>query len=306
MTALAADRNTPFRDGVQFAYPCAASKTFYKGALVFLDSSGNAEPATTATGKIAAGVSQDAFTSTSAAAEKVNVKGGVHRFVNGETITKAHIGDVAYADDDQTIMRTSTGRSAAGVIVDVDSDGVWVDVGSPLSAPTVGLLAANNLSDVGTVATARSNLGLDTADSPTFVAVIGSGASAVKGLVAAGGAAYTVLNASGNHTVETATDNAVITLPDTAAGNKGLRVLVRCTAANGAAKVSISPHSSDYIYGGVNGGSGGALVTFGGVVDKDAVLTKATALKGDYLELESDGSTGWYVCGGQGVWASEA
>mgnify|MGYP001562619387 CR=1 FL=1 len=158
--ALSADRDTPKRDGEQFEYPCAASKTFYAGALVVLDSSGNAEPATAATGKIAAGVCQEALVSTSAAAENVKVRSGTFRFVNGETITKAHIGDVAYADDDQTIYRTSTGRSAVGVITDVDSLGVWVSVGAPLAAPTAGLLAANNLSDVGTLATAQSNLGL--------------------------------------------------------------------------------------------------------------------------------------------------
>lgn len=160
--ALSADRNTPTKDGVEFVYPCAASKTFYAGALVVLDTSGNAEPATAATGKIGAGVCQKYVVSGGVAAvETVTVRSGMFRFVNGETITKAHIGDAAYADDDQTIYRTATGRSQIGTISDVDSLGVWVTIGAPLAAATVGLLAANNLSDVGTAATALTNIGGD-------------------------------------------------------------------------------------------------------------------------------------------------
>jgi hypothetical protein len=52
-------------------------------------------------------------------------------------------------------------------MVDIDDDGVWVETKPPVTLVS-GLAAANNLSDVGTVATARANLGLDTGDSPTF------------------------------------------------------------------------------------------------------------------------------------------
>lgn len=122
----------------------------------------------------------------------------------------------------------------------------------------------------------------------------------------AGGAAYTVGSAvDGDAVITTATDNAVITLPDAAAGNAGKRITVVNTGAAGAAKVSISPHSSDKIYGGIHGAAGGDLVTFGAVADKDIINTKATALQGDYAMLVSDGSTGWFVIGGKGVWASE-
>jgi hypothetical protein len=122
----------------------------------------------------------------------------------------------------------------------------------------------------------------------------------------AGGAAYTVVSGlDGDCVVTTATDNAVITLPDAAAANAGQRVTVINTGAAGAAKVSISPHSSDKVYGGIHGAATGDLVTFGEVADKDIINTKATALKGDYAVLVSDGSTGWYVTGGKGVWASQ-
>lgn len=134
MTALAADRDTPKRTGEYFSYPCAASQVFYKGALIALDSSGNAEPATAADGKVIVGVCQDAFTSTTAAAENVKVAVGPHWFVNGDTITKAHIGDQAFAGDDATVYRAPSAaalRSPVGKICDVHSTlGVCVDVGN--------------------------------------------------------------------------------------------------------------------------------------------------------------------------------
>lgn len=131
---------------------------------------------------------------------------------------------------------------------------------------------------------------------------------ASRQLLVNGGAAYTVGSgavADADCVILTATDNAVITLPDASPSNAGMRVTVVNSAAAGAAKVSISPHSSDKIFGGIHGAATGDLVTFGAVLDKDIVNTKATALKGDYAVLVSDGTLGWYVIGGKGVWASE-
>lgn len=132
---------------------------------------------------------------------------------------------------------------------------------------------------------------------------------ASRQVLVSGGAAYTVGSgavADADCVILTATDNAVITLPDAAPGNAGMRVTVVNSAAAGAALISISPHSSDKIFGGIHGASGGTLVTFGEVANKDIQNTKATALKGDYAVLVSDGALGWYVIGGKGVWASES
>jgi hypothetical protein len=296
--ALSADRNTPRRDGVQFEYPCAASKTFYVGAIVVLDSSGNAEPATAATGKIGVGVCQEALVSTTAAAEKVKVRSGVFRLVNGESITKAHIGDAAYANDDQTIYRTATGRSQVGTIVDVDSEGVWVAFAAPLAAVSTGLLAANNLSDLASADTARTNLGLADSSADLDLDTVTS-----RQKLVAGGAAYTVGSAAdGDSVITTATDNAVITLPDAAAGNAGKRITVINTGADGAALISVAPHASDAIFGSVPNAAADSVSS--GTVNKPFNNTKATANKGDFVTLVSDGSTGWYIVGGVGIWAS--
>ncbi len=165
--ALTADRDTHERDGKMFVHPVAAAKKIFAGALVVLDSSGNAEPGATATGKIAVGRAEHLADNTLGDAGDVQVKvaSGVFKFANssaGDAITKAEIGDACYIVDDQTVAKTSgTGtRSIAGYIMAVDDDGVWVKVG-PIMSLSGGLVASNNLSDVGTAATARANLGVN-------------------------------------------------------------------------------------------------------------------------------------------------
>jgi hypothetical protein len=121
--------------------------------------------------------------------------------------------------------------------------------------------------------------------------------------VIAGGAAYTVRNGIDHGVViETATDNHVTTLPDAAAANKGQEVTLQFTGADGAALVTAAPHSSDGIFGTVANAAADSVSS--GTVNKPFNLTKATSNKGDYVKLRSDGSTGWYVTGGVGIWAS--
>jgi hypothetical protein len=135
MTALAADINNPRRDGVEYAYPMAASVTAYMGGLAVLDASGNCKPGVAATGLTAVGIFIEQKTNgATAAAVTVLVSPGVYRFENsaaGDAITKAEIGDTCYIVDDATVAKTDgTGaRSAAGKIVDVDANGVWVKIG---------------------------------------------------------------------------------------------------------------------------------------------------------------------------------
>jgi hypothetical protein len=165
MTAQAADRQVVRREGAIFEFPMAASVVAYIGALAVLDSSGNVKPAVTDTGLIPVGVftSQVDNSTGNAADVTAPVMTGIFRFGNSgssDAITKAEIGDTCYIVDDQTVAKTngSSTRSAAGQIVDVDTTGVWVQVGMDRLI-TTGLLAANNLSDVSAAATARTNLG---------------------------------------------------------------------------------------------------------------------------------------------------
>ncbi|MCB1463254.1 MAG: hypothetical protein KDJ90_12705 [Nitratireductor sp.] len=168
MTALAAARSTPEKEAVNFSFPVLASAICYAGALAVLDASGWVKPAVTATGLVAVGRFEATVDNSDGSNGTLNaeVKAGVFRWANSSStdeITKAEIGDLAYIVDDQTVAKTSGGntRSVAGRIMDVDATGVWVSTGlGVVNAPGGALLAANNLSDVGTKATAQSNLGV--------------------------------------------------------------------------------------------------------------------------------------------------
>lgn len=160
MALTQARSTTDKRTGELHSYPVAAAKKIYQGALVVLDASGNAEPGTAATGKVAVGRARAEADNTSGSAADINVtvETGEYRWENsaGDALTKASIGDTVYIEDDQTVCATGTSKSAAGRMTDIDSAGVWVKMEPAIVS---GLAAANNLSDVGTAATARANIG---------------------------------------------------------------------------------------------------------------------------------------------------
>lgn len=302
--ALSADRATPSRDAKKFSYPMLTGVKIYAGSIVVLDSSGYAKPGVAATGLVCVGAATETVDNTDGGSGDVNieVESGCFRWENGETITKAAIGDTAYIYDDQTVYTTGSSKSQAGRIVDVDADGVWVDTAPGTELATTGLLAANNLSDIGSASTARANLLLTDSSADLDLDTV-----TYRNKLTAGGSAYTVGSAAdGDTVIQTSTDNAVITLPDISASVAGKRITVQNTGADGAAKVSISPHSSDKIKGGVYGDTAGALVSFSGTANKDAINTKATSKAGDYLVLVADATDTWWVIGGKGIWASES
>lgn len=108
--------------------------------------------------------------------------------------------------------------------------------------------------------------------------------------------------------IKIATDAKVLTLPTIGSSPdeamEGSRITFRNTGADGNNTVTISPVAANRIYGTVANGAADSVAS--GALDKDIVNTKATANKGDYITLESDGGTGWYIVGGVGIWASEA
>ncbi|WP_422096998.1 hypothetical protein [Variovorax sp.] len=127
--ALTADRNTPRREGVCFSDPLAAAALIFAGAMYALDATGNAVKATaggTAVRAVAQRRADQAGGHT-----RVDGERGIYCFENGTAgaaISRANIGAVAYVVDDQTVGKTGT--AVAGVIVDFDDRGVWVDIGA--------------------------------------------------------------------------------------------------------------------------------------------------------------------------------
>lgn len=139
MTALAAARNTKAREGDIFDFPVKGSTTVYQGGLVALNA-GYAAPGATATGLIAIGRAEETVANAGAdGAATVRVRRGLFKWGNssaGDAIAQADAGAVCYIVDDQTVAKTSATntRSAAGLIVAVDADGVWVQTGLGLNS----------------------------------------------------------------------------------------------------------------------------------------------------------------------------
>ncbi|NOR70976.1 MAG: hypothetical protein GQ532_14985 [Methylomarinum sp.] len=132
MTALTKDRNTPYRTGEDVSDPVAAATKIYAGSLVVLDASGNAAPGSTATGLKARGRAEENIDNSSGVAGDVSVavRRGTYKFANDGSINRTHIDATVYIVDDQTLAATDgTGtRSAAGKLIDVEADGVWVEI----------------------------------------------------------------------------------------------------------------------------------------------------------------------------------
>lgn len=135
MAALTADRNTPLRDALEFSFPVAAATKLFAGSLVCINSSGFLTKGAVSTTLKAVGVCQNVADNTAGAngAIQGKVRRGCHRFANstaGDLITLADVGASCYIVDDQTVAKTNgtSTRSVAGVIRDVDSDGVWVEI----------------------------------------------------------------------------------------------------------------------------------------------------------------------------------
>ena len=111
----------------------AAVKVF-KGAMVAIDSSGNAMPAGLLAGGTirAVGIASATYDNTAggAAAFKVECQPGIFKFLNhgADLVTKASVGALCYIVDDQTVALTNgtATRAPCGIVQQVDSDGVRV------------------------------------------------------------------------------------------------------------------------------------------------------------------------------------
>lgn len=298
------EMNSPYDFVTEFIVKSGV--TIYQGAAVAVGSDGNLNKPSALGAQYALGVAQQ--TVVGDGVERCRVQQGVFRFDNdaGNLLSIANRLGPCYFSDDHTVG-TDSSKLLAGIVIDVRTEGVYVLVGAiaPASAQVGALLAANNLNDVADAAASLENLGVGLTDTPTFAGLNVTGSTHAKRETFTPTAnLYTVLNASGDQTVRCGADTDVVQLPDIAAGNKGMRVTVLVTAADGGALVSLSPHSSDKIVGTVANAAADSVAS--GVADKDFQCTKATQNKGDYVTVESDGTDTWYIVGGVGIWASAA
>ena len=132
MAALSQARNTAeLHVGAihyNFEREVASENTVYAGSIAAQNSSGKAVPASDTANLVVLGRAE----ATVGAGEKVLIRTGVFLFDNGtssEELTTADIGAVAFIVDDHTVGKVGgTNKIPAGIVVDVTSEGVAVEI----------------------------------------------------------------------------------------------------------------------------------------------------------------------------------
>ena len=129
MANQTSDVSRPWRDGeIVDNVPLQAAVKVYAGAMVEIDGSGDIAKAAKAANKTYYGVAVTGGDNTGGVAGAVKItvrrKGTVHLAKTGTAVR----GKAAYVADDQTVTDVAAGASKVGRIVDVDVDGVYVDM----------------------------------------------------------------------------------------------------------------------------------------------------------------------------------
>lgn len=136
--ALSRDRNTPMRNGDAIGYPLKAGVILYAGALTVLDA-GYAAPGREASGLVAVGRSEQQYDNRHGqdGGLTATIRTGVFQYANDSAapLDRTHIGSRCFVVDDAAVSASDNGgaRSAAGRVVDIDSSGVWVQMGPAIS-----------------------------------------------------------------------------------------------------------------------------------------------------------------------------
>lgn len=141
MAKLTAPRDTSEIAGgaTSIVLPVKAATTIFQGSIVAIDADGYAIPGKKAASLKAAGRAEETVENAGKDGEAVvRVRRGVFVFDNSTAANKVGPGDVlgpCYIEDDQTVTKTATGASVAGLVVRVDDEGVAVEMGFGYTAP---------------------------------------------------------------------------------------------------------------------------------------------------------------------------
>lgn len=132
MSATTTDRNTPYKDGELISVPMASGTTIPAGVIVCANATGFAVNGSTSTTLTYLGRSDEAVSNPGAdGAKSILVRREKSfKWANdpADLVTQASMGKVCYITDNQTVSKTNgtNTRSAAGIVLAVESDGVWV------------------------------------------------------------------------------------------------------------------------------------------------------------------------------------
>ena len=134
MAALTADRNTPMKDGEVLVLLVGANVRIYGGSLVALSATGYVVPGAVSTTLTYLGRAEQGISNLGGAdgGQSVTVRRKkAFKFNNhaADLVTQADVGKVCYIVDDQTVAKTNgtNTRSAAGKVLGIDVDGVWIE-----------------------------------------------------------------------------------------------------------------------------------------------------------------------------------
>lgn len=112
MAACTADRNTPYRDGVELDFPVKGGARIFAGSMVAVDATGYAVPAGNTAGHRFVGVAMEQADNRAGAdgAMLLRVRtSGVFEF-GATSISQANVGAVMYVVDDQTFDDVDPGQ----------------------------------------------------------------------------------------------------------------------------------------------------------------------------------------------------
>ena len=138
MAALTNVRDTSELGGKYIALPVKGATTIYQGAIVAVDANGYAIPGKKAASLKAAGRAEETVENKGGDGDAViRVSRGTFVFETSTSgkITAADVLSLCYMEDDQTVTKTGTGASVAGLVIRVDDEGVAVEMGFGLTAP---------------------------------------------------------------------------------------------------------------------------------------------------------------------------
>ena len=132
--ALAADRNTNMMDGEVISLAVAAAAKIYAGGIIVVNATGYADKGQAALNLTYMGRAEEQVDNSAGADGDKDVlvrREKAFKFKNsaGDAVDQASIGKVCYIEDDETVSKTDASgtRSAAGIVVGLDSDGVWIE-----------------------------------------------------------------------------------------------------------------------------------------------------------------------------------
>lgn len=161
MALSAGKQKRPLANGNQDYAGQLGNSIAYSGGIVQLDASGRAKKGTAETGCIGVGIAipnggLDRYDATATGPKGVladniqNIKWeeGIFCLKNSATtpfLSSDQPGLAAYIEDDETVCKTGTGKSPAGLFHHLDADGVWIEMSKEIGALLLVLTTATDV-----------------------------------------------------------------------------------------------------------------------------------------------------------------